>query len=57
MPWNNLLSWLFAAMLLPASPQTSTKLRVAAVQFRSSFDVGSNCRRIIARLEKLSAQA
>jgi predicted amidohydrolase len=38
---------------LPAADM-GLKLKVATVQFRSSFDVKQNCERIVAHLRRLS---
>ncbi len=46
---------LLLLMVSPAMPQTvPVKLKVAAVQFRSSFDVADNRRRIVEALERLA---
>jgi predicted amidohydrolase len=45
-----------AALLLQSSIGRGAEVRVAAVQFRSSFDIGSNCQRIISTLKRLAAQ-
>lgn len=52
------LSWAFVCLLavLPAPGQTpSVELKVAAVQFRSSFDINDNVKRMSEALGKLSA--
>ena len=51
--------WILVSLLvvLPAVGQTpSVELKVAAVQFRSSFDIQDNCKRIIEALDRLSAE-
>ena len=56
---RNLLLGLFVPFLMVFSvlPQTTfLKLKVAAVQFRSSFDVAENRRRIVETLERLAEQ-
>jgi hypothetical protein len=56
---RNLLLGLFVPflMVLSVPPQTTfLKLKVAAVQFRSSFDVTENRRRIVETLERLAEQ-
>jgi len=36
--------------------EATVKLKVAAVQFRSSFDVGQNCERMVAQLKRLAGE-
>lgn len=40
----------------PSAEPSSVKLKVAAVQFRSAFDVHENCKRMVAFLDRLAAQ-
>ena len=52
------LKWIFVSLwvVLPAPGQTpSVELKVAAVQFRSSFDINDNGKRMREALGKLSA--
>jgi hypothetical protein len=49
-----MLCLLLLAAALPAAEPVA--LKVAAVQFRSSFDLKDNTARIVAALEKLAAQ-
>src|SRR5438093_10456863 len=56
---RNLLLILLLPFLMVSSvlPQTApVKVKVAAVQFRSSFDVAENRRRIVQTLERLAEQ-
>src|SRR5437867_2430799 len=55
---NLLLRLLLPFFMVPSvMPQTaSLKLKVAAVQFRSSFDVAENRRRIVETLQRLAEQ-
>jgi predicted amidohydrolase len=40
----------------PSAKLSSVKLKVAAVQFRSAFDVHQNCKRMVSFLDRLAAQ-
>lgn len=53
---SKVLAGMAAALLLHPSPGKAAELRVAAVQFRSSFNIGSNCQRIVTDLKRLAAQ-
>src|SRR3712207_1494587 len=51
-----LTAGLLARLSCAAEPTNAITLKVAAVQFRSSFDVADNRQRMIATLEKLAAR-
>jgi predicted amidohydrolase len=46
--------WLVCAIAVSAAFAGDTTLKVAAVQFRSTFDVGENCGRIVRHIEGLA---
>lgn len=51
-----LVATVLASVLAAEEQPSAIKLKVAAVQFRSAFDIGDNCKRMIDLLSQLASQ-